>query len=171
MKSNVRIALTGFMGVGKSSVARHLSNLLGCGRHDLDTFIEEAELRSIADIIDADGIEAYRRIETESLKKLLHGGDTHILSLGGGTWTVPENRELIKKQGFTSVWLESSFEHCWYNIKFSRKDRPLARNKSEALKLFEERQKVYCLADWHFIIKPEFNSFDIASQIVEQVFS
>ena len=52
-----------------------------------------------------------------------------IISLGGGTWTVPENREIIKQHGLTSIWLESSFEHCWYNIRASKKDRPLARNK------------------------------------------
>lgn len=170
MKKDVRLALTGFMGVGKSSVARHLSNLLGCRRVDLDGVIEEGQGKSIARIIDAAGLDLYRRLETEALANELSRPEPLVLSLGGGTWTLPPNRELIRNAGFTSIWLESSFEHCWYNIKFSRKDRPLARTKSEARKLFEERQKDYCLADLHFIIKPEFNSFDIASQIVEELF-
>jgi shikimate kinase len=84
---------------------------------------------------------------------------------------MPENRKLLKENGFTSVWLESTFEHCWLNISFSRKDRPLARDKTSARKLFEERQKVYCLADWHFIVRPGFTSFDVARKIADEIFS
>ena len=85
--------------------------------------------------------------------------------------SVEANRKLLKYHGFTSIWLESTFEHCWLNISFSRKDRPLARDKQTALKLFEERQKDYCLADWHFIVRPGFTSFDVAKKIVEEIFS
>jgi shikimate kinase len=46
-----KIVLTGFMGVGKSTVARHLAFLLGCERTDLDYYIESAQQRSIAEII------------------------------------------------------------------------------------------------------------------------
>lgn len=163
--------MTGFMGVGKSSVARHLANLLGCERIDLDFFIEANEPRKIAEIIDADGEAAYRLIETQNLKRILAETNVRILSLGGGAWTVPENRDLIRREGMTAVWLESTFSHCWNNIRLSRKDRPLARDKRSARRLFDERQKVYCLADWHFIVKPDHTSFDIARQIAEEVFS
>jgi shikimate kinase len=81
-----------------------------------------------------------------------------------------ENRDLLKTYGYTSVWLESTFEHCWLNIAFSRKDRPLARNKEKALELFEERQKLYCLADWHIIVRPDFTSFDVARKIADEIF-
>jgi shikimate kinase len=171
MNNDIRIALTGFMGVGKSSVARHLSNMLKCKRVDLDSYIEEMERRKIADIIDTDGVERYRDVETANLERALNENTSRIVSLGGGTWTVAANRELLKQYGFTSVWLESTFEHCWLNISFSRKDRPLARNKKAALELFEERQKVYCLADWHFIVRPDFTSYDVAKRIVDQIFS
>jgi shikimate kinase len=170
MKEDARIALTGFMGVGKSSVARHLSYLLRCERVDLDAVIEENERRSVVEIIGAEGESAFREIETWNLRRVLEENKTHILSLGGGTWTVPQNRELIKQHGLTTVWLESSFEHCWYNIRSSKKDRPLAKNKRSARKLFDDRQKLYCLADWHFIIKPEFTSFDVAREIADAIF-
>lgn len=170
MSTNKRVVLTGFMGVGKSSVGRHLAHLLRSERMDLDFFIEKNEERKIADIIDSDGEAAYRRIETDNLKRLLDETSAQVISLGGGTWTIDENRELIKSKGLTSIWLESTFEHCWYNIKFSRKERPLARNKERAMKLFEERKKSYCLADWHFIIKPAFTSYDIARNIFDEFF-
>lgn len=166
-----RIALTGFMGVGKTSVARHLAHLLRCERLDLDAFIEANEHRTIAKIIDADGIESYRTIETENLKKALSNRETRVLSLGGGAWTVAENREMIRSEGVTSVWLNASFSHCWNNIRHSRKERPLARDKAATQRLFDERLEVYCLADWHFLVKPDLTSFEVARQIVDEVFS
>ena len=166
-----RIALTGFMGVGKTSVARHLANLLRCERLDLDLFIEQSERRRIVEIIDSDGIDAYRTIETRNLKDALCRPGVKILSLGGGTWTVPENREMIRECGLTSIWLDSTFDHCWSNIRRSRKERPLARNKAATQKLFEDRQEVYCLADWHFVVKADLSSMDVARQIMEEVFS
>ncbi|MBA2380305.1 MAG: AAA family ATPase, partial [Blastocatellia bacterium] len=164
------VAITGFMGVGKSSVARHLANMLGCERIDLDVVIEKSQKRKIADIIESDGLDAYRQIESENLARILENNDCTVLSLGGGTWTVDSNRDLINAHGLTSIWLESTFEHCWKNIRHSWKERPLARDKNAALKLFEERQGIYCLADWHFVVKPEHTSWDIARSIAEELF-
>ncbi len=157
------------MGVGKSSVARHLSFMLRCDKIDLDYYIEEKEKRTVAEIFEAEGEAYFRQLETANLLKILDSG-ARIISLGGGTWTLEENRKIIKTRDCTSVWLETDFEHCWRNIWMSNKERPLAKDKQRARKLFEERQKVYCLADWHFIIKPEFTSFEVARRIAEEVF-
>ena len=170
MKDEKRIILTGFMGVGKSTVAKHLAYLLDCERIDLDGVIQQNEFRTIAEIIEQEGIEKFRQIETENLQQILESS-AKIIALGGGAWTLAENRRLIKSHNFTTVWLESTFEHCWLNISASKRVRPLAANKGDAFRLFEERQRIYCLADWHFIIKPELNSFEIAKQIAEEVFS
>jgi predicted PilT family ATPase len=37
--------------------------------------------------------------------------------------------------------------------------------------LFEERQKVYCLADWHVIVRPDYTSYDVARKIADEIFS
>ncbi len=166
-----RVVLTGFMGVGKSTVARFLGYMLKCKTVDLDSVIEASENKRIAEIIEAVGITDFRKIETENLRKILYESDALIIALGGGAWTMEENRKLIKSNNLTSVWLESTFQHCWRNISMSKRVRPLARNKTQTRKLFDERQNFYCLADWHFIIKPELTSFDIARQIAEEMFS
>ena len=170
MASDVRIVLTGFMGVGKSSVGRHVAQMLGEPRADLDTVIESSENRSIAQIVDAETEAGFRKIETRHLRATIADDTLKILSLGGGAWTIPENRQMLRNANFTSIWLEATFEHCWLNITFSRRDRPLARHKERALELFEARQKIYCLADWHFIIRPGFTSYEVAKQIVDEVF-
>jgi shikimate kinase len=167
---STRLALTGFMGVGKSSVARHLAHLLKLHRIDLDTAIETSEGRTVTAIIDADGVDRYREIETDNLRSILENDGHEIISLGGGAWTTPTNRNLLKQHNFTTIWLESTFEHCWLNISFSHKDRPLARDKRAAESLFNERQTVYCLADWHFVIRPGHTSYDVAKEIAEELF-
>ena len=171
MKNNTRIVLTGFMGVGKSSVCRHVAHMMGERKVDLDAVIERVEHRTVAEIVDSETEAGFRTIETANLRRLISDPTVRILSLGGGAWTIPENRTLLADGGFTSIWLEATFEHCWLNITFSRRDRPLARDKRRAMELFETRQKLYCLADWHFVIRPGQTSYDVAKQIRDEVFS
>ncbi len=168
--SNRRVVLTGFMGVGKSTVARHLSQILSCKRLDLDYFIEEKEGKKIAEIFDEIGEDSFRNLETACLKTILNDFSIKIISLGGGAWISSENRQIIKDKDCLCVWLQSTFEHCWRNINLSNRIRPLANNKHQAKKLFEEREKIYCLADWHFAVRPDFTSFDVAKNIAEQIF-
>ncbi len=162
--------MTGFMGVGKSTVARHLSYILQAEKIDLDAYIEASEKDSIVNIIEKRGTEYFRRIETENLRKILEKTQANIIALGGGAWVTDENREIIKKHKCTTIWLESTFEHCWRNINSSKKERPLAKNKRQVKKLFNDRERFYCLAEWHFIMKPELTSLDVAKQIAEEVF-
>ncbi|MBX3299693.1 MAG: hypothetical protein KF736_09545 [Acidobacteria bacterium] len=171
MASGPKIAITGFMGVGKSSVARHLSRLLRVNRLDLDVEIQRSQNRSIAEMIDNEGIGRYREIETATLARVLGGRAPDIISLGGGAWTIEENRRMLKEHEFTTLWLDAPFEHCWLNISFSKKDRPLARDKSSAKRLFDERQMIYCLAEWHFFVRPDQTSLEIARQIRDEIFS
>jgi shikimate kinase len=170
-ESDLKLVLTGFMGVGKSSVARHLAHRLRCKWTDLDRAIEDAERSLVAKLIDGRGIDEYRKIETRTLERVVGDPATRVLSLGGGTWTIEGNRQILKDQGFRSIWLDASFEHCWLNITFSRKERPLARDKNKARALFEERQKVYCLADFHFVVKPDLTSYELARTIANEMFS
>ena len=71
--SSMVIALTGFMGCGKSSVGRELSMLLGIPLIDLDQYIVKKAGRSIPDIFAQDGETAFRNLESEALKELLSG--------------------------------------------------------------------------------------------------
>jgi shikimate kinase len=65
------ISLTGFMGCGKSSVGRELSQLLCCPFMDLDQVIEERAGRSIPEIFASEGEEAFRAMELETLKEIV----------------------------------------------------------------------------------------------------
>ncbi len=165
-----RIALTGFMGVGKSTVSRRLAKILNTRWIDLDIEIEKAFGRSASEIVDEEGIDAFRSLESRALKRVIENPYLTIISLGGGAYTSPANRDRIKSSGITAIWLEAPFEHCWANIRNSYKDRPLARNRAQAKRLYDERAGDYCLADWHFLVSPGSNSLEVAEQIADQVY-
>ena len=158
------------MGVGKSTVAKCLAHILRVKKLDLDKFIEQTQGRAVTEIIAERGEAYFREIESKNLRKILTETDAQIIALGGGAWISEENRILIKCHGCISVWLESTFEHCWRNISVSRQRRPLVKNRNLAQNLFNERQKFYCLADWHFIVEPQLTSFDVAKRIAEEIF-
>ena len=69
--SNMIISFIGFMGCGKSSVGRRLSELLCCPFIDLDAAIEEQTGRSIPDIFATDGEAAFRQMELDALRSII----------------------------------------------------------------------------------------------------
>ena len=141
-----RIVIVGFMGCGKTSVAKALACRLGCEMRDLDSFIAAREGRSPAEIIEQDGESAFREIETRALQDVLEKNDARIVALGGGAWTIETNRALVAHHDCLSVWLDVPFELCWERIKSSNRKRPLAPDRESAQKLYESRRASYELA-------------------------
>ena len=75
------ISLTGFMGCGKSSVGRRLSQLLCCPFMDLDDMIVESAGRSIPEIFASEGEAGFRRMELETLKEILSTSESRQCAL------------------------------------------------------------------------------------------
>ena len=137
------IVITGFMGAGKTAVASALARTLACSMIDLDDFIEDREGRSARAIIEEDGEQRFREIESAALADALAIGAERVIALGGGAWTVPANRKLINERGAFTVWLDAPFELCWGRIAGGNGSRPLARNVGEARRLYDERRRSY----------------------------
>ena len=124
------IALTGFMGCGKSSVGRRLSELLCCPYMDLDAVIEERTGRSIPDIFASDGEAAFRQMELETLQNILEEvGKQIILSLGGGTVMTAECAELVREKTLC-IYLRTGVETLVDRLSSVTEGRPLLNPES-----------------------------------------
>jgi shikimate kinase len=143
------VVITGFMGCGKSKVARALARSLDVLFADLDESITARTGRTPAQLINEDGERAFRAIETETLRDVLHSRAAGVVALGGGAWIEAANRELIDEYSCASVWLDVPFEVCWTRIEAGDEDRPLGKTRDEALARYEHRRPVYELAQIH----------------------
>ena len=138
------------MGCGKSSVGRELSRLLCCPFMDLDTVIEKNSGRSIPEIFATDGETAFRRMESETLKAIVHQNDASVslkestcsstdsgqesirmgvkdavvLALGGGTVMTRECEEMVHGKTFC-VYLRASVETLVRNLDGESESRPM----------------------------------------------
>ncbi len=146
-----RIVITGFMGAGKTTLARELARVLACDAVDLDEFITAREGRSPRELIDEEGEAAFRAIESRALGVVLATQAARVVALGGGAWTIERNRAAVKAEpGCFTVWLDAPFELCWERIAVPAGGdggRPLARERERALALYDERRSLYGLAD------------------------
>jgi shikimate kinase len=164
---NRRIIILGFMACGKTTVARELARLLDVAWVDLDSFVSDREGRSPAEIIAADGEPAFREIETRALNDVLTTSDAQVISLGGGTWTIPANRTLIGLHDCVTVWLDAPFDLCWQRIIDGGKTvRPLAPNHETARRRYEARRADYALAENRIVVSAVDDQETIANQVL-----
>ncbi|MFT5253932.1 MAG: shikimate kinase [Flavobacteriales bacterium] len=132
-----KIVLLGYMGSGKSTIARGLSKLLQVQFVDLDQYIEEKTNLSVSALFEQRGEIYFRKIEHESFLALLSSQESMIISLGGGTPCYANNHELLKQEGVTSIYLKASITTLFKRLSFNKSKRPLIADKTnEEMKEF-----------------------------------
>ncbi len=133
LRRQTTVFLIGMPGCGKTTLGKALAKQ--CGREfvDTDKEIKKNTGRAPSEIISADGVDAFRRIETESLRHISQKCGA-IVATGGGIVTRPENLRIMKQNGFV-VFLEKPLE------LLATKDRPLSAGGVD--KLWEEREPMY----------------------------
>lgn len=165
MRLEKPIVITGFMGCGKSKVARALARHLKIPVVDLDDLITAREGRTPAQLITESGEPAFRAIESNTLRELLKTVPSGVIALGGGAWIEETNRELIDRYGCLSVWLDAPFEVCWGRIQTSNDDRPLGKTREQAQALYDRRKPIYQLAAIHIERMVDEELEDLISRI------
>ncbi|VFH50040.1 prephenate dehydratase [Streptococcus pneumoniae] len=131
--------LLGFMGAGKSTIARGLdTNYL-----DMDALIEKRLGMSISNFFAEKGEAAFRHVESEVLADLLQ--TDQVVSTGGGVVISQRNRDLLKTNT-DNIYLKADFETLYLRIAADKDNqRPLFLNnsKEELVAIFQERQAWY----------------------------
>ncbi len=158
------IVITGFMGSGKTCVARALAAHLRCAATDLDEMITSVARRTPGELITQEGEAAFRDIETRVLRQTLNDG-ARVIALGGGAWTIPDNRNLIADFDCLTVWLDVPFELCWKRIIAAGGDRPLARDQEQARALYRIRQSWYELAKLRVEATDDIGANEVAQRV------
>ncbi len=149
LKRTPGLYLVGFMGSGKSTIGKSLAYELGWTFVDVDSEIEAAQGRTIAEIFDEQGEEEFRKIETEAIRKrvrVIQTGRPMVIALGGGAFSREENFALLEENGVT-VWLDCPLALIRARLA-SVMDRPLARDPDRFEHLYFARRAAYERADY-----------------------
>ena len=131
--------LLGFMGSGKTTIARKLDSDFV----DMDALLEDRLGMPIARFFEEKGEAAFRQLEEEVLADLLK--TDKVISTGGGIVISPRNRALLK-QNPDNIYLKADFETLYQRISADKDNqRPLfLKNSKEGLAaIFDERQVWY----------------------------
>ena len=160
------VYIIGFMGIGKTTIAKLLADKSKLSFFDTDFEIEQQEKRSIAKIFRKDGELYFRMLETELLKQYNSNG---IVACGGGLAIHNNNMKLINSKGI-SIYLKASSNHLYNQLKDNKQSRPLITNlTNEELKLYikkelKNRSPFYELAQ-HTILVDGKNKAEILREV------
>lgn len=142
------VALLGLRGAGKTTIGRKLAKRLRLPFVELDQRIEQAAGLTLPEIFAIHGESYYRRLERDTLERVLEEGPL-VLATGGGLPTSPETWSLLKRRART-VWLRAKPEDHWNRVVQQGDRRPMADNPramAELRSLLAAREPLYAQAD------------------------
>lgn len=137
------IFLVGPMGAGKSTIGKLLAAQLGLPFADSDKVLEDRTGADIPWIFDVEGEAGFRRRESEVLADLCNA-QPQVVATGGGIVLLPENRALLKAQGFV-VYLRASLDQLVERTS-KNSNRPLLQvsdPRSKLREILQQREAFY----------------------------
>ncbi len=165
-KEKINIFLIGFMGSGKSTIAKILSEKLDMPLVEMDQRIVEEQKMSINEIFEKYGENHFRDIESQLILDLANE-EGAVVSCGGGVVVRSENTEYMKQNGkvfFLTATPETIFERVRYS-----KERPLLNdnmNVEYIAQLMEKRMPLYQAAADYVIVTDKKTKQEIAQEIL-----
>ena len=130
----------GFLGAGKTTVARNLGNMFHRSFVDVDRMVERELHASVTKIFATRGEEGFREAETEALRSLANRRSL-LVSCGGGIIERPENARIMHELGKV-VYLDGTLEDSLRQIRRPDK-RPDLGDREHARALYAHRRPLY----------------------------
>jgi len=144
-----RIALTGLRGAGKSTLGRLLAQSLQFPFLELDKQIEHDSGLTLTIIFDLYGIAGYRRMERDSLNRILAKHPRFVLATGGSIVSDPVTYNRLLTECFT-IWLRARPEEHMARVIGQGDRRPFAQSRQamrDLRRILWSREALYHQAD------------------------
>lgn len=170
-QNTLRILLIGYMGAGKTTIGKALSDEMNIPFYDLDWYIEARMHRNIKQLFEERGEEGFRKIEQAMLHEVAKNENV-IIACGGGTPCFFDNMDYMNRQG-TTVYLKAIPEVLYAHLKMGKTIRPLLLGKTEEeigqliVRQVAERESYYLKAKYVLNI----NLLSSAGKIKEAVYN
>lgn len=163
------IVLTGFMGVGKTTIGQLLAEKLSVAFFDTDKIIEQNTDMTVSELFEKLGEKEFRKYETEVVN-LLSSTEGCVISCGGGIVLNKQNIEMLSKNGIV-VYLEADIDTIVKRIS-SDTSRPIIaameNPKKEIEMLFNKRKQFYQNNDFSFNVA-NLTPDEIVTEIIKSV--
>jgi XRE family aerobic/anaerobic benzoate catabolism transcriptional regulator len=144
-----RLAFVGLRGAGKSTLGRITAQNTDLPFLELNREIEKISGIPIHEVMALYGAEGYRRLELQSLKRIIESGEDLVLAVAGGIVNEPETYQYLLKNCFT-IWLKARPEEHMARVRSQGDERPMAGNPDAMLQLKQllaNREPLYAKAD------------------------
>jgi shikimate kinase len=141
------IFLVGFMGAGKTTLAKKLASKLGYQWIDTDQEIEKKEGVKVSEIFEVRGEAYFRALEKQLIDELIPS-ENRIVATGGGLPCFNNLMETLNQLG-TTIYLERTPKELFQRVKQATNSRPLIAHKSDEELLeyiettMEKRREIY----------------------------
>lgn len=162
---NKNIFLIGFMGCGKSTMAKLLSEETGRQLVEMDETIEAEAGMSINEIFETYGETYFRDLESQLVERIATNGGA-VVSCGGGAVLREQNREAMRKNG-KIIYLSATPETIYEHVKYST-NRPLLNgnmNVEYITQLMEKRLPIYEAAADEIVVVDGKEKLQVAAEI------
>lgn len=142
------IALVGLRGAGKSTIGPLLAKRRALPFVEMDALVQKASGLPIDQIFELHGERYYRRVERETLARILGSGRPAVVATAGGVVNEPGSWEMLRRRAIV-VWLRARPEEHWRRVLAQGDRRPMAHRPdamAELRAMLAARERVYSQA-------------------------
>jgi len=143
----MKIVLIGYRCTGKTSVGKRLAQRLGIPFFDTDELIQSEAGKTIRELVEEEGWDAFRQRERAIITQLPLSADA-VIAAGGGAIMDAANRKALKEKGLC-VWLMADVGTIVERMRDDRASNaqrpPLSSDglEQETAKILESRGPIY----------------------------